>query len=199
MKKNFTLLALIMLGMMTTLVSCDVDDDDYKAYNLEGAWQGDMGVMIDGYVADYSTIYFDRDPYRYASGTGYQVDYFTNRTPWYHRGSSSYYLANHIEWTVEMGVIHIYYMEEDVYARIRDYRLYSDYFEGYIDFEDGSSSRFRLEKTYSPNNWGSYYDWGYDYYGWGFGYAKQGMTDNLDTRGSIATDTVAKPKRTAAK
>ena len=136
MKKNFTLLALIMMALSMTFVSC-TDDDEYEAYTLEGAWEGDMGVMINGYVANYSTIYFDKNPYQYASGEGYQVDYFGSSSPWRH--GNEYYVANHIRWQVYNRVIQLYYVEEDIYAEIRDYSLSSGYFTGYIDFEDGST------------------------------------------------------------
>jgi len=199
MKKNFTLLALIMMALAMTFASCDTDEDEYEAYTLEGAWEGDMGVMINGYVADYSTIYFDKNPYQYASGEGYQVDYFGNSSPWYHRSRNAYYVANHIRWQVTMGVIQLYYVEEDIYAEIRDYSLSSGYFTGYIDFEDGSSSSFRLQKTYSPNNWGSYYEWGWydDYY---YGYSKKGAFDGDATRAAASgTKSATKLVRTAAK
>ena len=181
MKKNFTLLALIMMALSMTFVSC-TDDDEYEAYTLEGAWEGDMGVMINGYVANYSTIYFDKDPYQYASGEGYQVDYFGSSSPWRH--GNEYYVANHIRWQVYNRVIQLYYVEEDIYAEIRDYSLSSGYFTGYIDFEDGSSSSFRMQKTYSPNNWGSYYEWGWydDYYYDDYYYSKKGMFDTDATR-----------------
>jgi hypothetical protein len=192
MKKNFTLMTLIMMAMAMTFVSC-MDDDEYEAYHLEGAWEGDMGVMINGYVADYSTIYFDRDPYRYASGRGYQVDYFNDRTPWRHY-NNSYYIANHVEWKVYNGIISLYYVEDDVYAEIREYSLSDNYFRGYIDFEDGSSSRFSLRKAYSPNDWDNYYEWGWDY-----GYAKKydGMID--DTRAAAKDVAPEKRVRSAAK
>ena len=200
MKKNFTLLALIMIAMAVTFVSC-TDDDEYEAYTLEGAWEGDMGVMINGYVADYSTIYFDKNPYQYASGEGYQVDYFGSTSPWYHKSRNAYYVANHIRWQVTMGVIQLYYVEEDIYAEIRDYSLSSGYFTGYIDFEDGSSSTFRMQKTYSPNNWGSYYEWGwYDdyYYGGGYYYSKKGVFEEDSTRASANATSGKKLVRTAA-
>ena len=200
MKKNFTLLALIMMALAVTFVSC-TDDDEYEAYTLEGAWEGDMGVMINGYVADYSTIYFDKNPYQYASGEGYQVDYFGSTSPWYHKSRNAYYVANHIRWQVTMGVIQLYYVEEDIYAEIRDYSLSSGYFTGYIDFEDGSSSTFRMQKTYSPNNWGSYYEWGwYDdyYYGGGYYYSKKGVLEEDSTRASANATSGKKLVRTAA-
>ncbi len=132
-----------------------------------------MGVMINGYVADSSSIYFDKNPYQYSSGEGYQVDYFGKSSPWYHRSKDAYYIANHISWQVEKGVIQLYYVEENIWVEIRDYSLSSGYFTGYIDFEDGSGSSFRLQKTYSPNNWGSYYEWGWDD-GYYYGYSKKG-------------------------
>ena len=96
--------------------------------------------------------------------------------------------ARAIRWTTSavrrLGVIQLYYVEEDIYAEIRDYSLSSGYFTGYIDFEDGSSSSFRMQKTYSPNNWGSYYEWGWydDYYYDDYYYSKKGMFDTDATR-----------------
>ena len=182
MKKNFTLLALIMMALSMTFVSC-TDDDEYEAYTLEGAWEGDMGVVINignyYYESLYSTIYFDKDPYQYASGGGYQVDYFDSTSPWRH--GNNYYLANRINWTVEYGVIRIHYLDDDVIAEIRDYSLSDGYFTGYMVFADGTYSKFRLRKLYSPNynhEWGGYDDYYHDdYY-----YSKKGMFDTDATR-----------------
>lgn len=205
MKKLTSLMAMLLLAMLTvTFTSCDWDDDDYEAYTLEGAWRGNMGVVIwDGDVAYQSTsseIYFDRDPYRYASGVGYQVDYLANSTPWYHERTRNYYLANHFNWEVVNGVIRIYYMEEDVYAEIRDYSLNYEYFRGWIDYEDGSSSEFQLRKTSSPNDYEHYYDWGYGYWDGYYYWSKQntlGIDDG--TRAAASTDKPMKPRRSAKK
>lgn len=204
MKKYITLMAMMAMTMVI-FVSCDTDNDDYAAYNLEGAWEGDMGVsMFMGnteYFATYSTIYFAQDPYRYASGTGYQVDYFNDQSPWYHRSRNTYYIANHFEWEVNNGIIYIHYLEEDVYAQIApDYLSdYDGYFRGVIKYENGAWSEFRLRKTYSPNDWNTYYDWGWDY-GYGYGYAKKNpvFTDD-DGNNIVIKNTAEKPIRGARK
>ncbi|MBR1400894.1 MAG: hepatitis A virus cellular receptor 1 [Prevotella sp.] len=207
MKKLFTLLA---MSMMTTLffVSCDTDDDDYAAYNLEGAWVGDMGVVMnvnDGpyvttYYATRSELYFAQDPYRYASGTGYQVDYFGEQSPWYHSSRNTYYIANHINWEVVNGIIRLYYVEDNAYAEISRYYLsdYDGWFEGVITYENGEWSNFSLRKTYSPNDWNNYYDWGYNDYYWG--YAKKNAMITDDDGNPIAVkETQKKPVRGARK
>ena len=178
---------MLMMAMATfSFVSCS--EDEYEAYTLEGAWEGNMGVYYNGYRSVRSIIYFDRDPYRYASGTGYQVDYF-NQSSWSYRNS---YLANHIRWNVRDGIISIHYLEDDIFATIRDYHLNSGYFEGYIDYEDGTSSSFHLMKTYSPNDWESAYDWGWDYY-----YYSKPATGDFDTRAATDGQKPEKPVRSA--
>ena len=180
---------LMMVMAATSFVSC-MTDDEYEAYTLEGAWEGNMGVYYGDYRSVKSVIYFDRDPYRYSSGIGYQTDYFNNSS-WYD-GYGRNYVANHIEWEVWNGVIRIYYVEDDVYAEIRDYRLSDGYFDGYIDYEDGTSSHFHMIKTYSPNDWNGYYDWGFDYYY----YAKPANGD-FETRAAASGNKVEKPTRSA--
>lgn len=195
MKKLTSLLAMVLMMAMTAtfFVSCTTEDE-YEAYTLEGAWEGDMGVVFGGYRSVRSVIYFDRDPYRYASGSGYQADYF-NQSGWGYRYD---YIANNITWSVRNGVIRIHYLEEDVYAEISEYSLNNGYFEGYIDYEDGSSSRFHLRKTYAPNNWRSSYDWGWwDDYDW---YWSKPATEFDETRaadGDSTTMVPMKPKRGA--
>ncbi len=133
---------------------------------LEGTWEGDMYTSYyfdyydEYYDASYSEICFLRDPYRYASGDGYWVDYYNNY------GWSRNYIANHITWTVDNGIIKIHFIEDDAYVRIRDYSLNDDYFSGYLELANGKWQNFRLRRVSSPN-WGSYY-WGYDrsYYGY---------------------------------
>lgn len=200
MKKNFTLLALIMMALSMTFVSC-TDDDEYEAYTLEGAWEGDMSVEIDYgdyyYVADYSTIYFDKNPYQYASGEGYQVDYFGSSSPWRH--GNTYYLANHISWQVTMGVIHLYYEEERSEAWIRDYSLSSGHFTGYIDYGNGKIRPFDLRKIGPRYDWRDNYEWGWydDYYYDDYYYSKKGMFDT-DTTRAAAKAGEKKIVRTAA-
>lgn len=154
MKKFYTMMAMMLAALV--LVSCD--DDQEIAYTLEGTWKGNMYVnsVWDGrtYTSTYSEVTFLRDPYRYSSGDGYWVDYYSN-APWD-------YVANHISWRVDYGEITVYFREENTSVVIRDYRLTDDRFRGWI--EDGDNDvEFNLVHTSSPN-WNSYNRWGYD--GW---------------------------------
>ena len=168
MKKIYTFMAMAFMVMLSlTFTSCEYDDDSAIAYTLEGAWSGDMQMSwkYDGrpYYASYSDVYFARDSYNFSSGTGYWIDYYQGRTPW-----GRNYVASHIEWRVINSYIEIYFVEEDEYVRIQDYRLSDNYFSGTIVYGD-SYIDFRLRHVSSPN-WSSYvYGWYDDYY-----YAKQG-------------------------
>lgn len=177
----YSLLAMLMMVMATfSFVSCS--EDEYEAYTLDGAWEGDMGVYYNGYRSVRSIIHFDLDPNLYASGTGYQVDYF-NYSTWYDKYGHDY-IASIIDWEVRNRVIHIYYRKDRIHATIRDYNLNNGYFEGYIDYDDGTSSYFHLMKTY---------DRGWDYYY----YSKPAISD-FGTRATV-TDGLKpeKPVRSA--
>lgn len=157
MKKITSFLTLTLIALMSfSLTSCD--DDEAIAYTLEGTWEGDMYVYYnfngETYSASRSILYFDRDPYSYASGSGYWIDY-------YNYGPYGYYATN-IEWTVVNGKIRIYSIEDNQNYYISDYSLDDGQFHGYIDYGNGSSSiEFHLRHTSSPN-WNNY-DWN----GWG--------------------------------
>lgn len=160
MKKFTSILAIMVMAAMSfTLVSCD--DDDYIADTLWGVWEGDMQVRMDyhghTYYAYETELAFDRNPYEYASGTGYWIDYYSG-APW------DYY-ASHIEWNVYNNVIEIYSIEDDTYYRIYDYTLSDNYFTGWLESEWGDDIQFRLRKTYAPDwndfDYGWYYDDGY--------------------------------------
>jgi len=133
MKKIYTMLTIAMMAVILT--SCD---DAQIARTLEGTWRGNMYISTryDGrvYNATESEVVFLRDPYAYSSGTGYWVDYYSG-APWD-------YVANHIDWRVDFGVIYIHFAEENTDIRISDYRLNGDRFYGtirdngnYVDFE----------------------------------------------------------------
>lgn len=160
MKKIHSLATILMLALSSlALTSCD--NDDAIADTLWGVWKGNMYVTgeYDGrvYYSSYSTIGFDKDPYDYASGSGYWIDEFSN-APW------DYY-ATHIEWQVNNSDIIIHSLEDDTYFTIHNYSLSGNYFSGEIWSEDGSRQAFRLVKTSSPD-WNDY-DWGWD---WNDGY-----------------------------
>lgn len=158
MKKITSLMAVIAMAVMSfTLVSCD--DDDYIADTLWGVWEGDMQVRVEDYYGNvyyaYETeIAFDRDPYEYASGSGYWIDYYRN-APW------GYY-ASHITWTVTNNRINIYSIEDDTYYYIYDYNLSDYYFSGWLESEWGDYIQFRMTKTSAPN-WNDF-EWGWDYW-----------------------------------
>ena len=182
MKRFYTLMTVVAIAMLSfTFTACD--DDDYIADTLWGTWEGDMYVTSHWnnryYDATYTEISFDRDPDRYASGTGYWVDYYSN-APWD-------YIANHIRWTVRNGNIEVYFVEDRYDMEIYDFTLSRNYFDGYIYTDDDKRVEFHLRKTASPDwdryHWGSSY-WGDDYYYYG-----------KSTRGAGDTLTVEQPKR----
>lgn len=154
-KLYFYLLMMMPLMASVTLTSCESDEE--IAYTLEGTWKGNMYISsyYDGrtYDATYTEITFLKDPYTYSSGNGYWVDYYDSNTPW---GS---YVANHIEWTVDWGTIHVYFVEEDTSLDIYDYRLSNDHFYGTI-YDGDNEVDFELYHVSSPN-WNNY-RWGYD-------------------------------------
>ena len=127
------------------------------ANSLEGTWSGMMYVSTSfgghNYYAISTDIEFIGDPLSRTKGTGYWVDHYS--------GAPRDYVANHIEWKVNKPDIEIYFVEEDTWMTISDYRLSDNYFTGYIN--DGSKDvEFRLRHIASPN-WDSY-RYGYDYY-----------------------------------
>lgn len=179
MKKLMSILTTLLFALTaTTLVSCDDDSD--IAMTLEGTWKGNMQVSTyyDGsyYQAVYSEICFVQDPYSYASGTGYWIDYYQD-SPW-----RSNRVANHIKWTVSNGCINVYFVEEGTSAQIYDYRLYQGYFEGTIYYGD-QVVHFRLSQVSSPN-WNSF-SWGYDYDDDYYGYAKKNTVGTRAHDGSV--------------
>jgi len=157
MKKIYNMLAILLtMTAATTLTSCEWWEDDAIAHTLEGTWKGNMYVTsyYDNryYTATATEITFLRDPYRYSSGDGYWVDYYSG-APWD-------YVANHIRWTVDNRRIKVYFVEENTEVFIYDYHLNDDRFSGWI--EDGDNDvEFNLYHTSSPN-WSSYSYWGYD-------------------------------------
>ncbi len=142
--------------------SCESDPDYDTAYTLEGTWEGKMFLSSTWdnytYAISYTQLCFNRDPYRFASGTGYWVDYYSD-APWD-------YVANHIEWQVRYGRIEVYLIEDDYTYFIEDYRLSDDRFRGRI-YDGDSYLDFNMRHTSSPN-WSSfdyyYYDDFYDYW-----------------------------------
>lgn len=168
---NTWMMAAVVLVAMTTATSCDRDREE--AYILSGEWTGDFGMYYyDGYSdrtfwANYTDIRFVPS-YDYAThGYGEEIDFF--RPPCPIRYQSFYF-----HWEIRHGVIYLSFpYNHDLDVAIRDYRLNSDYFEGY--FGD-TNDYFRLVKLYNFYGWNSYDP--YNYYGYSYyddyyyGYAK---------------------------
>ena len=176
MKKIYTMLMIAMMALVFT--SCE---DEYIADTLEGTWSGNMyfSSTWDGRTYDITRteITFLKDPYTYASGSGYWVDYYSG-APWD-------YVANHINWDVRNSVIYVYFIEDGDRLEIRDYHLNSNRFTGVI-YDGSNVVDFELYNTSRP-----YYD---NYY-WGF----DSWYDNYwaRTRGADADNAKVKesPKR----
>ncbi len=156
MKKIYTYLAMMMIAM-TTLTSCDrtVWDrydswDNQDACTLDGTWTG----YIDVYYADrwgwtgesYNTSirFVQENAY---GGWGEEADYDN----FYEEVAYSEFT-----WTVANGVIRISYAAPWNPIRIYEYRLYGDYFEGFMD--DYTRKDIRFQFYYDGNyNWGRWY------------------------------------------
>ena len=180
MKKIFTMLTMAMMALAFT--SCE---DEYIADTLEGTWTGNMYISSewDGryYDATSTEVTFLRDPFTFTSGSGYWVDYYSN-APWD-------YVANHIDWTVNNGVIKVYFIEEGSTIYISNYHLNSSRFTGTIN-DGGKPVDFDLYNVSHPYTYWDDYYWGYDSWYDDYYWAR--------TRGAAATDStnnVEKPKR----
>ncbi len=160
MRKLYSLLAFTLTALMSlTLTSCE---DEYIASGLEGTWEGytHMQAGYNGryYNSTYSYVDFTTDPFRFTSGYGHWVDYFSG-APWD-------YLASNIEWRVRDGVIEIHFVEDNYTVYIDRYRLTNNHFTGRAYDGYNYDFSFDLVHTSSPR-WDSYdYDWdgGYYYY-----------------------------------
>lgn len=163
MKKIFTFISAIVLALgALTLTSCN--QDQMIGMTLDGSWSGNMYIQTswDGYTyqTTYSEIEFNTDPYSYASGYGYWVDYYSD-APW------DYY-ASHIKWTVVNGMIRVYFMEDNYTMNIYDYSISNNRFEGVIYDDYGKAIQFSLRSN-DPEDWGSY---GYGWDAWNSFYSK---------------------------
>lgn len=166
-----TMLAIVAtLGL--ALTSCEDED---IAYTLEGTWEGNTYMYSyynnAYYQSTYSYVDFSRDPFTYTSGTGHWIDYYSN-APWD-------YVANHIYWQVDNGVISIHFEEDNYTISIERYRLDDNHFTGTIYWDRDNDRNFDLVHTSSPN-WNSY-TWGT---GWNYYYAPAAKGDKVKARGN---------------
>ena len=148
MKQIYTYILMATIAIAFT--SCETDDMR-MARTLNGTWTG----RIDTYYQDRwgltgetyrTTMYFNQlDAY---GGEGYEVDYNVSN-PY-----GSYYYCE-FDWEVAGGEIRLRYADSWNDTYIYDYRLYSDYFEGYMD--DGTCRDIHFQLTYDGHfNWSNY-------------------------------------------
>lgn len=189
MKKLHSQITIIVVAIATlTVTSCDPDEN--MAYNLWGVWQGNMYMQstYNGrtYQATYSVLAFDKDPYSYAQGTGYWIDYYSN--------APFDYYSSRIEWKVRNGELRIYSIKEGRTYYIYNYEMGSRYFHGYInDSESRNGAYFDLTKVTSYD-WDDY-DWnGYSYnsyynnYGYNYAPARAAAVGNSEPERSVKKD-----------
>ena len=171
MKKSLLKLIVLFIGLIS-LQSCDENIAD----TLEGTWEGNMYVssVYDGmtYNATHTRICFLKDPFRYTSGGGYWVDYYSG-APWD-------YVANHIDWEVRNRTIYVHFIEENYNIRISNYRIDDDWFYGTL-IDGDTPIRFELYHTTSPN-WNQYKHWGWDDYNYYYSKSLNGKTPEKPRR-----------------
>ncbi len=155
MKKMYTYLATMIIAL-ATFTSCD-----RVGWDSRDAWDNQDARTLDGTWTGYIDVYYaDRwgwtgDSYRTSirfvqenayGGWGEEADY------------DAYYdevAYSEFEWTVVNGVIHIRYAAPWNPIRIYEYRLYSNYFEGYMDDYTRKDIYFQLgyDGNYNWNRW----------------------------------------------
>lgn len=155
MKKLISFFTVLVIALVT-LTSCD---EDYMiSYDLKGTWEGNLRIENDynGKIYEITKTYIEFIPYENnrTKGTGYWVDYYSN-APWDK-------WANHIEWSVNNGIIWIHFVEDRTNIEIHDFSLSNNYFKGWFYDDDRTICNFNMYHT-SKGNWDSYNHWGYSY------------------------------------
>lgn len=153
---------LLMLALACFALSFQSCEDEHIANSLEGTWEGKMYISIyyggHTYNSTSTKICFERNPFKYTSGSGYWVDHY-DRAPW-----GWNYVANHISWQVENKIIRVDFIEEGTTIFIDRYELSGNFFHGWLN-DNGTPVEFRLKHTYSPNWEREYTHWEWnDYY-----------------------------------
>ena len=176
------------MALTATLTTGCTDENEDVAYNLWGTWEGNMYMQsqYNGrvYQSSYSVLAFDKNPYQYASGTGYWIDYYSN-APW------DYY-SSRIQWRVTGNQeIQIYSENEGRTYYIYNYSMGSYRFTGWIDDGQNDPVYFELRKTSEPD-WGDYdwdgYYWDDYYYGYNYSPARSKSIVEAPVRGITRND-----------
>ncbi len=178
MKRFYTYFfsALMLTMSALTLTSCSDEDLD-RAMALSGGWTGDFGMYYEiqdpygqWYAFDASRtdlVFYPQ--YEYATyGEGKQVDSYD-----YGPYRQQYY---YFRWEVHNGTIYLDYpYDPDLNVAIRDYRMTSSTFKGWI-----GDMRFTLYKISGLYDWSGYSGnhafWEYDDYYW-YGKSREGKSE----------------------
>lgn len=173
MKKILTLLTLAVVTLCS-LSSCSEDDE--IGLTLEGTWHGNMYITTQygdhNYACTETTIQFTTQGLRASKGSGYWVDYYSN-APWD-------YVASHITWRVRDAVIYVHFVEDNTDVEIRDFKLNSSQFNGWINYNYQN-----IFFSFVPDNTFDYDDYrygGYTYYGNGWYYNQSGDKPDAPVR-----------------
>lgn len=168
MKKFLSRMMLLatMSAAMTTLASCETEDDYIAQQLRSGDWQGYIGAYysdrwgISG--STYATVMrFESRGEYYTSGRGYELNYNVN-SPHYDYACSSF------KWFIVDGEITLLY-DDDVWTPIYivDYSLGSTWFRGRIYTPSRQRIQFEFENVayddwdyYRNGHYGSYGDFG---------------------------------------
>ncbi len=157
MKKLYSTIMMLatMMAAMTTLSSCE-EEDDYIAQQLRDRdWQG----YVDAYYSDrwglsgstYATVMrFTSKGMYYTSGRGEEVDYDT-RSPYRDYAYCTF------KWFIVDGDITLIY-DDDAWSPlyILDYGLTTNRFYGYILDMSRREIRFDFESATAYDGWGIY-------------------------------------------
>ena len=155
--------AMLLLATITLTTACD--DDAIIGSTLtrvEGRWFGDMDMYVDGMKARGTDIQFVPQNFSSTRGYGIQYDYYG------HYGALT--VSHKFDWEVVNSIIYLYYDDPGLDCSIRDYRLTTNQFSGWIDGIE-TSTPFKLYSydIYWDEMGYSAYDYVYDQY-WSGGY-----------------------------
>ena len=136
-KFKLHLLSLLAVLSLTTLTSCETDDD--IGYSLSGpngkTWYGDFGATdYDGYPL-FSELTFI---------TGVNDDHGVGREELFYQDNLEYYGSNRFEWEIVNRTLYLYY--PDYTLRIYDYYVGYDSFYGHL--EDGFPFELYLDRRW---------------------------------------------------
>lgn len=164
--KRMNYFRLVLVCSVLTLLSGCYTEDEYRGMMLSGRWFGDMGMTIGNVNAVSEMEFVQEDSYwGYPRGYGYETDYYPSR-----RGVIVT-VEHYFDWEIQNGIIYLTFDDRTLDCSIRDYRLTSLRFDGWLDgyysstqFSLDGYDRYWGERSPYTGYWDDFY-YGYDYYG----------------------------------